>query len=59
MQNGVQAGDGLVTLTYPAPTGVGAPPPLASPQQCNRDGWKNFPQFRNQGQCVSFVNTGK
>jgi hypothetical protein len=47
-----------VTITYPG-TGVGGPPPLISEQQCKRDGWKNFPQFENQGQCVSFVKTGK
>ena len=60
MQNGVQAGNGLVTLTYPAPVmGVGGPPPLTSEQQCKSDGWRTFPQFKNQGQCVSFVKTGK
>jgi hypothetical protein len=59
MQTGVQAGNGLVTLAYPAGTGVGRPPPPTSQQQCKRDGWKNFPQFRNQGQCVSVVKTGK
>jgi hypothetical protein len=59
MQNGVQAGNGLVTLVYPGPgTGVGAPPPPTSKHQCKRDGWKNFPQFKNQGQCVSFVKAG-
>jgi hypothetical protein len=58
MQNGVQTGNGLVTITYPG-TGVGGPPPPISEQQCKRDGWKNFPQFENQGQCVSFVKTGK
>jgi hypothetical protein len=59
MQNGVQAGNGLVTITYPAPITVGKPPPPTRAQQCKRDGWKNFPQFKNQGQCVSFVKSGK
>ncbi len=27
-------------------------------EQCKNEGWKNF-DFRNQGQCVQFVNTGK
>lgn len=27
--------------------------------QCKRDGWRNFPQFNNQGDCIQFVNTGK
>jgi hypothetical protein len=60
MKNGVQAGNGLVTITYEAPvTGVGGPPSPTSENQCKRDGWKNFPQFKNQGQCVSFVENGK
>jgi hypothetical protein len=32
---------------------------LASEEQCKNGGWRNFPQFRNQGDCVSFVETGK
>ncbi len=27
-----------------------------SKDQCKDDGWKNYPQFKNQGQCVSSVN---
>jgi hypothetical protein len=27
--------------------------------QCKKGGWRNFPQFTNQGQCVRFVRTGK
>jgi hypothetical protein len=26
-----------------------------SKDQCKDGGWQNFPQFKNQGQCVSFV----
>ena len=26
--------------------------------QCKNGGWRNFPGFKNQGQCVSFVATG-
>jgi hypothetical protein len=26
-----------------------------SKDECKNNGWKNFPQFKNQGQCVSFV----
>ncbi len=26
--------------------------------QCQQGGWRNFPQFKNQGDCVSFVATG-
>ena len=29
-----------------------------SKAQCTHGGWKNFPQFKNQGDCVSFVATG-
>ena len=25
-----------------------------SKDQCRRDGWRNFPQFNNQTQCLSF-----
>ena len=27
-------------------------------KQCKKGGWRTFPQFRNQGDCVSFVVTG-
>jgi hypothetical protein len=26
-----------------------------SKDQCKHDGWRNFPQFKNQGQCIKFV----
>ena len=39
-------------------TRVGGPPPPTSKGQCKHDGWKDFPQFENQGDCVSFVATG-
>jgi hypothetical protein len=36
-----------------------AQPPLpASKEQCKKGGWRNFPQFKNQGECVAFVNQG-
>ena len=36
------------------------PVPLAptSKAQCLKNGWKNFAQFKNQGDCVSFVASG-
>jgi hypothetical protein len=40
------------TLAQPVPL---APTSFA---QCMNNGWKNFPQFKNQGDCVSFVATG-
>jgi 6-phosphogluconolactonase (cycloisomerase 2 family) len=33
--------------------GPGAP---TSKDQCKHGGWRNFPQFKNQGQCIAFVN---
>jgi hypothetical protein len=30
----------------------------ASKNECKNSGWKNFPGFKNQGQCVSYVATG-
>jgi hypothetical protein len=38
---------------------VDAPPLPTSKEQCKNSGWRNFPQFKNQGDCVSFVNNGK
>jgi DNA-binding beta-propeller fold protein YncE len=29
-----------------------------SKEQCKHGGWRNFPRFRNQGQCVAFVEHG-
>jgi hypothetical protein len=26
--------------------------------QCKNGGWRNFPQFKNQGQCIAFVDQG-
>jgi hypothetical protein len=28
----------------------------ASKEECKKGGWRNFPQFKNQGQCIAFVN---
>jgi hypothetical protein len=36
-----------------------APVLPTSKDQCKNGGWRNFPQFKNQGDCVSFVATGK
>jgi hypothetical protein len=30
-----------------------------SKDQCKNGGWLNYPQFKNQGDCVSFVENGK
>jgi hypothetical protein len=34
-----------------------APPFPTSKDQCKNGGWRNFPGFKNQGDCVSFVAT--
>jgi hypothetical protein len=41
-------------------TGACAPPTPTDKEECKNGGWKNFgTRFKNQGQCVRFVNTGK
>lgn len=51
--------------TVPAgsmPRGIAIRPVARVPtgkQQCKNGGWRNFPQFKNQGDCVSFVEPGK
>jgi hypothetical protein len=42
-------GNVVVTDTRPLPS---------SKDQCKNRGWRNFPGFKNQGDCVSFVATG-
>jgi hypothetical protein len=42
------AGDLVVTDT---------PSPPPSKEECKNGGWRNFPGFKNQGDCVSFVAT--
>jgi hypothetical protein len=44
-----ETGDVVVTDAQPFAT---------SKDQCRNGGWRNFPQFKNQGQCVAFVNHG-
>jgi hypothetical protein len=39
-----------VVFDAPVPTSI---------RQCLNGGWRNYPQFRNLGDCVSFVETGK
>jgi sugar lactone lactonase YvrE len=43
--------------------GVAVVPPLSprlptSKEDCKNGGWRNFPQFKNQGDCIKFVNQG-
>lgn len=58
-----------VSLTTPAGAGLdlnesanvrpgeSSPPPLTK-EQCKNGGWRNAGQFKNQGDCISFVATG-
>jgi hypothetical protein len=58
-----------VSLTTPAGAGLdlnesanvrpgeSSPPPLTK-DQCKNGGWRNAGQFKNQGDCISFVATG-
>jgi hypothetical protein len=32
---------------------------LTSKDQCKQDGWRAWPQFKNQVDCIRFVNTGR
>ena len=49
-------GDGIGNVCDPTPDGDPDPNPT-SIDQCKQLGWIDF-AFRNQGQCVAFVNTG-
>ena len=40
------------------PLGLAFFPFPSSKDQCKKDGWKAF-GFKNQGDCIKFVNTGK
>jgi hypothetical protein len=49
-RDGVVSGDVVVVDAVPLPT---------SKEQCKNGGWKSFgDEFRNQGQCVAFVERG-
>jgi hypothetical protein len=47
-----------VTITNGDISVVDAPPFPTIKDQCKNGGWRNFPGFKNQGDCVSFVATG-
>jgi hypothetical protein len=44
--------------TFLTSNGV-VPAAPTSEDQCKNGGWKNYPQFKNQGQCVSYVQHQK
>jgi hypothetical protein len=47
------------TLTQGRAVVFDAPLLPTSKDQCKSGGWRNYPQFKNQGDCVSFVENGK
>jgi hypothetical protein len=56
-------GDGIGDVCDPDDDGDGIPdtaPPTRA-DQCKNGGWATFnnPSFKNQGQCIQYVNTGK
>src|SRR5437588_708484 len=55
------AGNGFATGPYSGTfTSQGVVPIVpTSKDQCKDGGWQQYPQFRNQGDCVSFVETGR
>ena len=50
-------GAGAATLTENFTSSLAQPLLIAptSKKQCKHGGWRNFPQFKNQGRCVSYV----
>jgi hypothetical protein len=52
---------GAVTLTESFTSSLTAPVLIVptTKRQCKRGGWRDYPQFKNQGRCVRFVVTGK
>ena len=67
-QYSIDPQSGALSPKTPATVTAGSEPvaiavtPLIVPtskDQCKNGGWRNFPQFKNQGDCVSFVETGK
>jgi hypothetical protein len=52
---------GVVTLTESFTSSLAAPVLIVptTKAQCKKGGWRDYPQFKNQGRCVRFVVTGK
>jgi hypothetical protein len=50
---------GFAKTVSPGDVAVWDAPRLpTSKEQCKNDGWRSFPGFKNQGDCMSFVATG-
>jgi hypothetical protein len=52
---------GAATLTESFTSSLAQPVLIVptSKNQCKKGGWRDYPQFKNQGRCVRFVVTGK
>jgi streptogramin lyase len=57
--DGIAAGpDGAIWFTEAIGNKIGRISVVpTSKEQCKKGGWRNFPGFRNQGDCVAFVAT--
>jgi hypothetical protein len=55
------AGNGFLFDNLSLTSGPVLVGPPTSKEECKNDGWKKFnnPSFKNQGDCIKFVNTGK
>ena len=54
-------GAGAATLTESFTSSLAEPVLIVptSKRQCKKGGWRDYPQFKNQGSCVRFIVTGK
>jgi len=55
---GLGCPSGFLAETFAVSNGV-KPLAPASRVQCKDGGWQGYPQFKNQGDCVSFVSNGR
>ena len=58
----VLGGPSPTPTVTPLPTATAAPAGPTSKEQCKNGGWRTFTaprRFKNQGDCIQFVNTGK
>jgi hypothetical protein len=52
-------GEQIQQAPYEPPTPVTPSVPQSSPTtlaDCEDDGWKDFPQFKNEAECVEYIN---
>ena len=58
---GVFVATGLVTPRdlVIIPVGVATPVAPTVKEECKEDGWQPFDAFKNQGDCIQLLNTGR